>query len=421
MNPIPRAGQPRNPAGASGDAPAAVTGDVLARPAIRTLPGSKIREVANAGMDVDGVLAFWFGEPDAVTPAFIRDVAKDALDSGDTFYGHNLGLPALREELSRYLGRLHGPVGVDRIAVTSSGVNALMLAAQLLFSPGDRVVAVVPLWPNVTEIPRILGAEVSRVALHVDPRTHRWALDMDRLLEQITPATRAVIVNSPSNPTGWVMPRAQMQALLAHCRRTGTWIVSDEAYERLVFDGSTQAPSMLDLADARDRVIVANTFSKSWQMTGWRLGWLVVPPTLLEDLGKLIEFNTSCAPGFVQRAGLAAVRDGEPVVHRFVDELGRRRDALLDALRGTPGVEVAEPQGAMYAFFRIEGEPDSLALAKTLVRECRLGLAPGIAFGPEGEGFLRWCFAKPVEQLRDGASRLRDHLAKRRGKAPGAA
>jgi len=421
MNSTERRARARAPQAPPSDGLADLPGGALARPAIRTLPGSKIREVANAGMDVDGVLAFWFGEPDVVTPAFIREAAKDALDSGDTFYGHNLGLPALREELSRYLSRLHGSVGVDRIAVTSSGVNALMLAAQLLFSPGDRVVAVVPLWPNVTEIPRILGAEVSRVALHVDPRTRRWELDLDRLLAQITPETRAVIVNSPSNPTGWVMPRAQMQALLAHCRRTGTWIVSDEAYERLVFDGSTQAPSMLDLADERDRLIVANTFSKAWQMTGWRLGWLVVPPTLLDDLGKLIEFNTSCAPGFVQRAGLVAARDGEAVVHGFVEELGRRRDALLDALRDTPGVEIAEPQGAMYAFFRIEGEPDSLALAKTLVRECRLGLAPGVAFGPEGEGFLRWCFAKPVEELREGASRLRDHLARRRGIASGTA
>jgi len=385
----------------------------VARAAVRSLAGSRIREVANAGMGVDGVLAFWFGEPDAVTPAFIRDAAKAALDAGDTFYGHNLGEPALREELSRYVGALHGEVAAARIAVTSSGVNALMLACQLLLSPGDRVAAVVPLWPNVTEIPRILGADVDRVPLRLDATTLRWRLDLDRLLDTIVPGTRAVIVNSPSNPTGWVMPREQMAALLDHCRRTGTWILSDEAYERLVFDGSFQAPSMLDLAGAHDRVIVANTFSKSWQMTGWRLGWLVVPPAIVDDLGKLIEFNTSCAPGFVQKAGLAALRDGEAVVHEFVATLGRRRDALLGALRDLPGVEVGEPEGAMYAFLRIDGERDSLALAKALVTERRLGLAPGIAFGAEGEGFLRWCFAKPADQLLDGVGRLRAHLRRR--------
>ena len=382
------------------------------RDAIRDLPASRIREVANAGMGLGDVLAFWFGEPDLVTPAFIREAAKAALDAGDTFYRHNLGLPELRECLAEYLGRLHGRVDADRIGVTSSGVNALMLAGQLLLSPGEEVVAVVPLWPNVTEIPRILGANVTRVPLHIDPATLRWTLDLDRLLAAITPATRAVIVNSPSNPTGWVMPRQQMAELLAHCRRTGAWILSDEAYERLVFDGSLQAPSMLDLAGPEDRLIVANTFSKSWQMTGWRLGWLVVPPTLLDDLGKLIEFNTSCAPGFVQQAGIVAVRDGEAVVRSFVEELCRRRDALIGALRAIPGLEVAEPEGAMYAFFRVEGQRDSLALAKALVREHRLGLAPGVAFGAEGEGFLRWCFAKPVELLLDGAERLRAHLGR---------
>lgn len=381
-----------------------------ARESIRLLEASRIREVANAAMGRADVLAFWFGEPDAVTPAFIRDAAKDSLDAGETFYGHNLGDPALRTELSRYLSHLHGPVGVDRIAVTNSGVNALMLAAQLLVSPGDRVVAVVPLWPNVTEIPRILGATVERVSLQVDPRSGLWSLDLERLLAEITPQTRAVIINSPSNPTGWVMPREQMQALLAHCRRTGTWILSDEAYGRLVFDGSSQAPSMLDLADPLDRLIVANTFSKSWQMTGWRLGWLVVPASLIDDLGKLIEYNTSCAPAFVQQAGLAALRDGEPVVQSFVRQLAERRDALIDALRQIDGVSIAAPQGAMYAFLQVAGQTDSLTLAKTLVRERGLGLAPGSAFGPEGEGYLRWCFAKPVQLLHQGADRLRAHL-----------
>ena len=387
-------------------------GPPLARDAIRRLPGSKIREVANAGMGLNDVLAFWFGEPDLVTPAFIREAAKTALDAGDTFYRHNLGLPELRACLSEYASRLHGRVDVDRIAVTSSGVNALMLAGQLLLSPGDEVVAVVPLWPNVTEIPRILGANVTRVPLHIDPATRRWTLDLDRLLAAITRSTRMVIVNSPSNPTGWVMPRGQMAALLEHCRQAGVWILSDEAYERLVFDGSLQAPSMLDLAGPEDRLIVANTFSKSWQMTGWRLGWLVVPPTLLDDLAKLIEFNTSCAPGFVQQAGIVAVRDGESVVRSFVDELSRRRDALVGALRAIPGLEIGEPEGAMYAFFSVDGQRDSLALAKALVRERGLGLAPGIAFGAEGEGFLRWCFAKPVELLVDGAARLRTHLGR---------
>ena len=167
---------------------------------------------------------------------------------------------------------------------------------------------------------------------------------------------------------------------------------------------------MLELATPEDQVIAASTFSKAWQMTGWRLGWLVVPPSLLDDLGKLIEFNTSCAPMFIQRAGLVAVREGEPVVRAFVEELASRRDALTAALAQIPGIELAAPDGAMYAFFRVQGQQDSLTLAKALVSERRLGLAPGAAFGPEGEGFLRWCFAKPIDQLLDGAARLAAHL-----------
>lgn len=382
-----------------------------ARAAIRAMPASQIREVANAGFGNPDVLPFWFGEPDGVTPAFIRDAAAAALAAGDTFYVHNLGIAPLRAALSRYLSRWHRPVAADRIAVTSAGVNALMLAAQLIVSPGDRVVAVVPLWPNVTEIPRILGADVERIPLHTDQQG-KWVLDLARLLQAMTPGTRAVIINSPGNPTGWVMPRDDMQTLLAHARRLGIWIVSDEAYERLVFDGSSCAPSILDFAEPDDRVLVANTFSKAWQMTGWRLGWLVVPPSLLDDLSKLIEFNTSCAPGFVQQAAVAALDHGEPTVAAFVNELRSRRDTLFTELSRIDRVTVGRPDGAMYLFFKVAGVTDSLRLAKELVREAGLGLAPGAAFGPEGEGYLRWCFAKPAASLQEGARRLAAHLAR---------
>lgn len=369
-------------------------------------------------MDRNDVIPFWFGEPDAVTPAFIREAAKAALDAGDTFYHHNLGIAPLRTALADYLSAAHRPVDRERVVVTSSGVNALMLAAQAILSPGDRVVAVVPLWPNVTEIPRILGAEVTRVPLELE-LDGRWALDPARLIAALGTDARALIVNSPNNPTGWTMSREDMALVLAHCRRHGIWVISDEAYERLVFDGSFQAPSMLDLAEPEDRLIVANTFSKAWQMTGWRLGWLVVPPSLSPDLAKLVEFNTSCAPGFVQQAAVVATRQGEPIVREFVTELGRRRDALLAGLATIDGLTVGRPDGAMYAFFRIDGERDSLALAKALVREAGIGLAPGVAFGPEGEGFLRWCFARPVPVLEAAVARLADHLRARR-QGPGA-
>jgi aspartate/methionine/tyrosine aminotransferase len=374
--------------------------------------GSRIREVANAAMGRSGVLPFWFGEPDAVTAPAIREAAQQALAAGDTFYHHNLGLPQLREALANYLSRHHPRLGAERIAVTSSGVNALMVAAQALIEPGDRVVTVVPVWPNVAEIPMVLGARVDRVALELDAQ-RRWQLDLDRLLDTIGQDARMVVINSPNNPTGWTMPKTQIDALLEHCRRHGIWVLSDESYERLVFDGSYQAPSFLDCAGPEDPLVVAYTFSKTWQMTGWRLGWLAAPAALVPDLGKLIEYNTSCAPGFIQQAGIVAIEQGEQPIRDFIDELARRRDTLLDLLADIPGVELSRPDGAMYAFFRVTGERDSLRLAKALVTDAGLGLAPGIAFGSEGEGYLRWCFARPAEQLAEGAERLRRFLNSR--------
>ena len=378
----------------------------LARQTVRQLSASKIREVANAGLGVPGVLAFWFGEPFETTPTFIRDAAKNALDHGDTFYQHNLGLPALREALSSYLSRLHLPVAYDRIAVTSAGVSALMLAAQLVIEPGDRVVAVTPLWPNIVEIPKILGASVVTIGVDLNKDTCAWELSTDALLTALSPSTKAVVINSPNNPTGWVMPKVQWQIIVEHCRQHGIWIISDEAYDRLVFDGSYLAPSPLDMCTPYDRLIVASTFSKSWQMTGWRLGWLVVPPSLMADLSTLIEFNTSCAPGFVQQAGLAAIQAGEQPIRSFVDQLRSRSDLMIRKLSSIDRITAGRQQGAMYAFFKVDGEPDSLDFAKRLVREQGLGLAPGIAFGEQGEGYLRWCFAKPEAMLMEGLDRL---------------
>jgi len=382
---------------------------LAARPAVQALVASKIRELYNAGIGRDDILPFWVGEPDEPTPEFIRKAAIDSITAGETFYTHNLGIAPLRQALAAYGSRLHRPVDQERIALTNAGVNALMLASQLLVDPGDRVVEVVPLWPNLQEIPAILSARVSTVPLAFSPRG--WQLDLDRLLDVLTPGTRALYINSPNNPTGWTITREAQRALLEHCRRHGIWIIADDAYERLYFEGSGVAPSFLDIAEADDRLISANTFSKTWFMTGWRLGWLVVPAALMADLGKLIEYNTSCAPVFVQRAGIAAVTEGEPVIRRSLERFRSARDFLVRELNAISGVEAPLPSGTMYAFFRAPATSDSMAFCKRLVREAGLGLAPGSAFGPAGEGFVRWCFASSEERLAAGIERLKRALA----------
>jgi len=381
---------------------------MAARAAVRALTASKIRELYNEGLGKPNVLPFWVGEPDEPTPQFIRQAAIDSIEAGEVFYTHNLGIPELREALARYISHLHTGIDPEEVAVTSAGVNALMIASQLVVDPGDRVVEVVPLWPNLQEIPKILGASVETVALEFDPSG--WKLDLQRLLDALKPGTKALYLNSPNNPTGWTVTLEQQRAILEHCRRHGIWIFADDAYERLYFGEGGVAPSFLDISSNEDRVISANTFSKSWLMTGWRLGWLVVPRSLTADLGKLVEYNTSCAPVFVQRAGIVAVKEGEPIIARTLSRFRKAKDFLVRNLNAIERVKVAPPDGTMYVFLKVEGVSDSLAFCKQLVREQGLGLAPGSAFGPQGEGFLRWCFAASEDRLADGVARLKRAL-----------
>jgi aspartate/methionine/tyrosine aminotransferase len=382
------------------------------RHAIQNLEESKIREVANAGMGRSDVLAFWFGESDEVTPEFIREAAIESLRKGETFYAHNLGLPELREAIATYATRLHGGVKSERIAVTSGGVNALMLAVQMLVDAGDEVVAVTPVWPNLTAQPLIMGAKLKRVSLV--PKDGAWTLDLQKLLDAITPATKLLIVNAPNNPTGWTLSREEQQNILDHCRKTGTWILADEVYERLYYESTANAcaPSFLDLASPDDRLVVCHSFSKSFLMTGWRLGWLVMPAAMTHHMGKLIEFNTSCASVFTQRAAQVAMERTDEVTPGIVAHLKACRDALVPKLQAIPQVEVQPAKGGMYAFFKLSGFDDSLIVAKRLVAEAGLGLAPGNAFAPEAQGWLRWCFAsKDLARLEEGVQRLKRWLA----------
>jgi aspartate/methionine/tyrosine aminotransferase len=384
----------------------------MLRQAIQNLEESKIREVANAGLGRSDVLAFWFGESDEVTPGFIREAAIESLRRGETFYGHNLGLAELREAVAGYTSALHPRVGTDRIAITSSGVSALMLAVQAVVDAGDQVVVVTPVWPNLVAQPKIMGADVRRVSLR--PQGGAWTLDLQALLEAVTPATRLLVVNAPNNPTGWTLGRDEQQAILEHCRKTGTWILADEVYERLYYEpGARCAPSFLDVAAPEDRLIVVHSFSKSFLMTGWRLGWLVMPPALTHHMGKLLEFNTSCASTFTQRAAVVALQRTDEVTPRVVAHLKTCRDTLVPMLQALPRVLVEPAQGGMYAFFRLDGFGDSLDVAKRLVREAGLGLAPGNAFSPEAQGWLRWCFAsKDLSRLEQGVERLEGWLAR---------
>jgi len=396
------------PPPASAPAPSPAAGPAGARLSVERLAGSRIREVANAAMGVEGVIALWFGEPDLPTPDFIRQAAVESLARGETFYTPNRGIPELRRALSDYQSRLHGrPIDVDRITVTASGMAGVNLIQQVLTDPGDNVVVTAPVWPNLVETVRLMGGEPRLVGLRFG--NAGWRLDLDELFAKVDGRTRALLINSPSNPTGWMLEPAEQRAVLEFARARGLWVVSDEVYVRLAYD-RPRAPSFLDLAEPDDRVVAINSFSKSWTMTGWRLGWLTAPPALGPVLEKVIEYHHSCAVHFVQAAGVVAVSEGEALIGGTVERYRRARDLTVGRLQRLPRVQVARPEGAFYAFFRVDGLADSLEACKRIVREARVGLAPGIAFGPEGEGWIRLCFAQSEARLEEALDRLQPYL-----------
>ncbi len=357
------------------------------------LSPSKIRDVAELGMGDPDVIPLWFGEAAWRSPLSAIKGAKTSLDTDPTHYQPNSGLPALRVAVAAYLNQLHGVnLGTERVTISASGMQGLTLAAQTLVAPGDRVVMIAPDWPNIAAAFAIAGGRVEKVALGV--QNGRWTLDLDRLIDALTPDTRCLMMNSPNNPTGWTLSAEDRNTLLEHCRKHGIWIVADEVYSRLYRHGTT-APSFVDVAEPADRIIVVNSFSKAWAMTGWRLGWMVAPAELEAPLAMLTEFNIAGAPSFVQAAGLSVMKAPEPFVAEQSQQLAASYAIVAERLRRMDGVEFVEPDGAFYAFFRLEGLNDSLETAKDILRKTKVGLAPGIAFGEQGEGFLRLCYAQP--------------------------
>ncbi|MEM7214629.1 MAG: pyridoxal phosphate-dependent aminotransferase [Pseudomonadota bacterium] len=369
---------------------------------------SKLRELANAAMNVDGLIALWFGEPDVPTPKFICDAVNASLADGKTYYTEGLGKPFLREAISRYMSRLYANrVSVDRIAVTASGTNALNLAFQLLLNPGDRVVVTMPSFPTLLTVPQLQHAELDAVALN--PSSNGWSVDINQIIERAESA-KVLLLNSPNNPTGWMLERQQIRDILEACRKSGTWIISDEVYARIVYE-DTAAPSFAEFAEPEDRLIIVNSFSKSWAMTGWRLGWLTLPPSLLMECEKLMEFSMSCAPEFLQAGGLAAIEQGEQLISSQLERYRLGRDLALRKLSAIDGITCIPPRAAFYAYFRIDGIDDSVGFAERLAREAGVGIAPGITFEPSMKDWFRICFAKDEDLLEEALNRMEAFLA----------
>jgi len=376
---------------------------------VERIPDSKIREIMELGYELPDVIPLWFGEGDDPTPDFIKQAAVRALEQNETFYVPNSGIIQLRKAISEYMEGLYNNVtNIDRITVTTSGMHGIMLAFQAIISPGDKVVVIGPIWPNAGHAAEILGAKVKSFSLR--NTGEKWELDLTELFHLLKKGVKALFINSPNNPTGWVANIDDLEQILVFCRERGIWLICDDVYARLVYDDYTLAPSFMQLIDANDRVIVVNSFSKSWNMTGWRLGWLVAPPDMLQILAKLTEYNIAGPPTFVQFAGVSALRYGEHHVEQARIAYNERRNLVCRRLSRLRRITFVKPQGAFYIFFSVEGQTNSLAFAKMLLSEAEVGLAPGIAFGENGEGYLRLCFARKLSLLNRAIDRLEELL-----------
>lgn len=375
------------------------------RAQMRDLHTESIADLAIRARELGDVIPLWYGEGDMVTPRFIREAAKAALDDGQTFYIPNMhGYGPLNEALSDYQTRLHGKtIPVSRTTVTPGGMQALFFALELLLDTGTNVVYVAPQWPNIHNAIHLVGGEPRPFSLDFDGD---WKLDLDRLFATCDARTRAIFLSTPSNPTGWTASREEMQALLDFSRRTGIWIISDEVYGRLYFDAPV-APSILQIAEDGDRVLSVNSFSKAWAMTGWRVGWLTHPSGIADQIGAMTQLINSGTSGPVQAGATAAILEGEPLVEEVRQRIRTGLDLAYEKLAQVPGILLPKkPRGGMYAFFAIEGEADARKACAEILERARVGLAPGYLFGSSANSFLRMCVCRERSQVEQALDRM---------------
>ncbi|MFN0262453.1 pyridoxal phosphate-dependent aminotransferase [Tepidamorphus sp. 3E244] len=380
-------------------------------------PESGIVEVMNYGFDRQGLIPLWAGEGDIPTPDFICDAASRALAEGQTFYTYQRGIPPLRQALCEYSKWLYGtPNQAERFYVTGSGMHAIQTVITLCADPGDEMIYHAPAWPNLPAACSVAGVVPVPVAMDFSPEG--WSLDLQRVFDAVTEHTRAICINSPSNPTGWVMPQADMVELLAFCRERGLWIVADEVYGRFVYDqktlgahGRPLAPSLHHLVEPEDRVLFVNTFSKNWAMTGWRIGWIEGPESIGLETENIIQYSISGVASFMQTAAITALHEGDEFAEGVIADARAGRQIVSEGLAQSGRCRFAEPEGAFYSFFAIDGFKDTDKLGLRLVDEAGIGIAPGSAFGVEGKGFLRICFVRRRDGLREAMDRLNRWIA----------
>lgn len=377
----------------------------------RLAPESGIVAVANYGWSKPGIIPLWAGEGDLPTPDFISQAASRALAGGETFYTRQRGIPELREALAGYHRNVFGTSAQpEEFFVTAGGMQAIQIALDMVAGKGDEVIYLSPAWPNIVGATLVAGAQP--VAVSLEAGANGWACDVDRIAAAVTDRTRAIFLNTPSNPTGWTADHETLRAILDLARRKNLWIIADEIYTRFYYDGP-RAPSFLDVMEAEDRIIFVNTFSKNWAMTGWRMGWIRANPALGQLIENLIQYSTSGVPQFLQRGGIAALNEGEEFLTGQVARAKAARDIVCSRLAATGKARVVAPQGAFYLFFAVDGVTDSLSACFDIIDKVKVGLAPGTAFGNGGREWFRLCFHRRLDHIETAADRLAEWISAR--------
>lgn len=344
------------------------------------------------------------GEGSLPTPSFICEEVHRSLSEGKTFYSFGAGLPELRQEIATYHSRIYGhSLPLNRISVTSSGTNAVHLALMSILEEGDEVIAVTPIWKNLIGITELAGGKIIEVPM--EQKDGKWHLDLQKFFGKVNKNTKALMIVSPNNPTGWVMPTEDIRAVLEFARARDIWIIADEVYGRTMHD-LVKAPSFLDYAEDDDLLYVVNSFSKTWAMTGWRLGWLIGPGHSEDKIRDLILYENMGPPTFTQHAGIVALRDGEDFLKSQKSRWKSNQELVLDALSNYSRVSIVKSPAAFYAFFQVEGETDSFALVRRMIDDVGVSLAPGGAFGQGFNGYLRLCFAANPDVVSQALKRL---------------
>jgi len=387
------------------------------RPTIRALEPSGITKVTALGLGDPDVLPLWFGETDLATPPFIRQAAIDALEDGKTFYTNARGILPLRQAIAAFHKRTVGAdIPVERITIPGAAMLGVVTALQMVCETGDNIVIVSPIWPNIFQAAKVVGAVPRLVRLDEDWEHGRWHLDLDKLFAACDGRTKAMFIASPGNPTGWMLTADEQKIILDFCRARGIAILADEVYGTLIYDGAAHAPSFLSIADDEDAVFAINSFSKPWAMTGWRIGWLVHPKRVEPAAAAMAQSNNTGATHFLQYGALAALSpEGDAFRGQLLERCRHGRDVVEGWIKGQNRVRWFKPEGAFYGFLHVDGLKDSLGFCQRMVKEDHVGIAPGWAFSlgdARDDSYLRICFAQDPARMEKALARLEGAIRK---------